>query len=209
MKYRLVIFDFDGTLANSFPWFISIVDHLADRYKFKRLDKDEIENLRHFSAMQMIKQHEISLWKLLLLSRYLRRLMEQEIHKIPLFPGVNDLLQACSAQGITTAVVSSNTYANIAKVLGTDNLQGIRYFECKVPLYGKTRRLKKILRQSGIAAEETLCIGDEIRDIVAAQKAHIPFGAVSWGYTHIDALLKHQPDLVLTSMEQTIQLLTG
>lgn len=35
---------------------------------------------------------------------------------------------------------------------------------------------------------ETLCIGDEIRDIEAAQKAATAFGGVAWGYTRPDAL---------------------
>jgi hypothetical protein len=37
MRYKLAIFDFDGTLADSFGWFAGAIDQAADRYRFKRL----------------------------------------------------------------------------------------------------------------------------------------------------------------------------
>ena len=37
MRYNLVIFDFDGTLANSLPWFSRVLNEVADRYRFKRV----------------------------------------------------------------------------------------------------------------------------------------------------------------------------
>ena len=37
--YRLVIFDLDGTLADLFPWFSRVLNDVADRYRFKRVDR--------------------------------------------------------------------------------------------------------------------------------------------------------------------------
>ena len=44
--YRLVIFDFDGTLADSFPWVLRAMDDVADRFKFRRVREGELEELR-------------------------------------------------------------------------------------------------------------------------------------------------------------------
>ena len=55
MKYRLAIFDFDGTLADSFPFFIRVFDQLADRHGFRRIAPDEVPALRHYSARQMMR----------------------------------------------------------------------------------------------------------------------------------------------------------
>ena len=38
MTYRLAIFDFDGTLADSFPFFLSVFNTIADRHGFRRID---------------------------------------------------------------------------------------------------------------------------------------------------------------------------
>ena len=37
VRYKLVIFDFDGTLADSFPWFAGVLNGVADRYGFRRV----------------------------------------------------------------------------------------------------------------------------------------------------------------------------
>ena len=51
MTYRLAIFDFDGTLADSFPFFLSVFNTIADRHGFRRIATDQgpehIERLRH------------------------------------------------------------------------------------------------------------------------------------------------------------------
>ena len=43
MSWRLAIFDFDGTLADSFPWFAGVLDRMADRHGFRRVDAAERE----------------------------------------------------------------------------------------------------------------------------------------------------------------------
>jgi len=50
MKYKLAIFDFDGTLADSFPFFLTTVNELAGIHKFKRIDSAELDTLRRYSA---------------------------------------------------------------------------------------------------------------------------------------------------------------
>jgi phosphoglycolate phosphatase len=53
MKYRLAIFDFDGTLADSFPFFIREFNQLAEQHGFKRIDPDLAPAYRHYNARQM------------------------------------------------------------------------------------------------------------------------------------------------------------
>ncbi len=55
VMYKLVIFDFDGTLADSFPWFLQVSNTLADRYRFRRMTEQEGTALRGMSARQMIQ----------------------------------------------------------------------------------------------------------------------------------------------------------
>ncbi len=54
MTYTLVIFDFDGTLADSFPWFLHVFDTLAERYRFKRMTDQEGVMLPGMSARHII-----------------------------------------------------------------------------------------------------------------------------------------------------------
>lgn len=109
-------------------------------------------------------------------------------------------LKELADQGIKIAVVTSNTYENVCKILGPENAALIEYYECGVRIFGKQAKLKKVLKQSGVEAKDAICIGDEIRDIQAAEKVHIPFGAVAWGYTNIEALMAFHPAEVFTQV---------
>ncbi len=209
MKYKLVIFDFDGTLANSFPWFLSVVDTVADKYRFKRIAHHEIEALRTSSARQIVKQLGVPWWKIPLIGRTVRRLAADNAHHISLFEGVDGVLQRLSEAGVALAVVTANSAPNVRRVLGPENAARISYYECSVPLFGKQARFRRIVKHMGIAPHEALCIGDELRDLEAARKANIPFGAVSWGFTHIDALQAHAPAEVFLSVNEITERLAA
>jgi phosphoglycolate phosphatase len=209
VKYKLVIFDFDGTLADSFPWFSGIVNTLADIYKFKRIEGSEVERLRGYDARRLIAHVGVPAWKLPLIGNHMRRLMTQQIGAISLFAGVDQMLRELAAREVTLAVVSSNSYANIRQVLGPANAELIRYYECGVSMFGKHTRFKKIVKKSGVPRSQTLCIGDEIRDIEAARRAELPFGAVAWGFTSVEALQAYAPAELFTQVDQIVEKVAG
>ncbi|MCC6455202.1 MAG: HAD hydrolase-like protein [Caldilineaceae bacterium] len=202
MKYKLVIFDFDGTLADSFPWFLRMVNTVAAKYQFKRVEEEEVQALRSLSALQLVRHLGIPLWKMPMIAHHVRQLMMKEQKEIACFEGVDQLLSQLSEAGVLLALVTSNSYANVREVLGADNLALMTYIECDVSLFGKRSRYRKILKQSGVRPMEALCIGDEIRDIEAATQELIPFGAVSWGYTHIEALQARSPAEVFARVDE-------
>jgi phosphoglycolate phosphatase len=82
------------------------------------------------------------------------------------------------------------------------------YYGCGASVFGKRTPFRRILKRSGVRPQEALCIGDEIRDIDAATRERIPFGAVAWGYTHIDALTAHAPAEVFLRVEDIVERLT-
>lgn len=208
VKYKLVMFDFDGTLANSFPWVVSVANTLADTYKFKRIAEHEIETLRGYSARQTIRHLGVPWWKLPSIGRHMRRLTAENIDRIALFEGVDRLLQRLEAAGVAVALVTSNSYENAQRVLGPANAARITYYACGISIFGKQAHFRRILKQSGVLPQEALCVGDEIRDLEAAAKAQIPFGAVAWGFTHIAALQAHGPAEVFAGIDEMIEQLT-
>ena len=208
MKYKLAIFDFDGTLANSFPWALSIVDGIAEKHQLKKIDlKEDIEILRGYDARQLAKHYGVRWWKLPSIVKDARVLMARDAHTIPVFEGTGELLQELSDMGITLGLVTANSLENARAILGPKIFGFFKYWECGVSVFGKTSKFKKILRKSGFPAAETICIGDEIRDIQAAKKANLTACAVAWGYTRVDALQAHNPEKIFTSMPEIVQML--
>ncbi len=209
MKYKLVIFDFDGTLADSFSWLISVTDQVADRYKFKRLDKSQIETLRGYDVKKLIKEYHVPLWRIPLIGNHLRKLMSENIHQIRMIEGKPALLQALADQGAVLAVLSSNSCQNIHQVLGPDNAALIRYYECGVSIFGKPAKIRTLLKKSGLRPEQAILIGDEIRDLEAAKAIPIASGAVSWGFARVEALQARSPSEFFTSVAEIVEKIGG
>lgn len=200
MSYRLVIFDFDGTLADSFPFFATVVNGLAARHRFKQIDLDAMQEWRRYSARQMMEHVGLPAWKLPMVAHDFRTAMKENPAATPLFAGVGELLAHLAAQGTVLAVVSANSYENISHILGSGNTKQIRFFECGTSIFGKAARLRRVLRKSGIMPAEAIYIGDQTTDAEAARQAGIAFGAVAWGYGDIASLRQCRPDLEFRSV---------
>jgi phosphoglycolate phosphatase len=200
MRYSLAIFDLDGTLADSFPWFLAVVNDVARRYGFKPIETDQIQSLRRAGAREILKRQEVPLWKLPAIARHMRALKHEQLETIALFPGVDPMLRALSGAGMTLALVTSDNEKNARRQLGPSAAL-FSHFACGASLFGKSAKFKSILRRASAAPAQTIAIGDEVRDIEAARAAGIACGAVSWGYAVPEALAALAPDVIFQRME--------
>lgn len=200
MGYELAIFDFDGTLADSFRWFAGIVDRLADKHGFRRIREDEVERLRGYDARTIVERLGVPRWRLPWIVRDARRLMARHIDGVSLFPGVRGLLRELTGRGVTLAIVTSNSARNVRRVLGADSAALIEHYGCGVGIFGKRPKLRRVLGRSGVSRTRAIYIGDEVRDARAAHAERIAFGAVAWGYTTLRSLELHSPEEVFETV---------
>ncbi|MBO9352923.1 HAD-IA family hydrolase [Bordetella petrii] len=199
MKYDLAAFDFDGTLADTLPWFESILDGVADKYHFRKVGAAERDQLRHRSAPEILKTLGIPLWKMPAIMAHVRQLMREVDPRVQLFDGMAEALTQIRATGLRLVVLSSNSAANVRRVLGPRAAEWFDDFECGTDMFGKSAKLKRLLARHRVAPQRCALVGDEMRDIDAARKAGVRAVAVAWGYNHADALRSHAPDeLILT-----------
>ncbi len=209
MRCKLVIFDFDGTLADTFPWFMRIINDVADRYRFKRIEPHEVELLRGMGAAEIMLHLGVPRWKLPLIAGHMRRRKAREIGETKLFNGVEALLARLADAGVRVAIVSSNSEANVRAVMGPSLAARVAFFECGASVFGKAARFRKVLRRSGILPPQAICIGDEVRDLDAARRAGIAFGAVAWGFTRADALQARGPNVLFSSLDEIADIVAG
>ncbi|MDG2535018.1 HAD hydrolase-like protein [Sphingomonas sp. HITSZ_GF] len=201
---RLVIFDFDGTLSDSGDWFLSVVDELARRFRFRTVQPDEVDMLRNRSSREVIDFLGISKWKLPLIARHVRRLVGRNAHQIELFPGTPDLLERLAETGVKIALVTSNAEDNARKILGPVHAARIDFFACGSSLFGKAPKFRRVLKKMGIKPGEALAIGDETRDVDAAREVGMRAGSVLWGYAAEELLTAMQPDVVFRTPEDIL-----
>jgi phosphoglycolate phosphatase len=209
VRYRLALFDFDGTLADSFPWFLQRFNHLADRHRFGRIEEHEVDALRGYSARQMMTHLRMPAWRLPFVVRDMRRLMAQDIHTVRPFAGVPEMLRELADAGVVLALVTSNSSDNVRLVLGAEVATLFAHVECGASMFGKRARFRRVLRRSGIPAARAIAIGDEIRDAEASRKAGIDFGAVGWGYTTPAGLSAQSPAAFFETVDDIVRVVAS
>ena len=207
-RYRLAIFDFDGTLADSLPWLRASFQDMIARFDLAPVGADEIEGLRMMSARQIMARLNVPMWRLPIIVSDMRKRKLAAAGEISLFDGVAALLADLQRLGIHTAIVSSDGEESVRRVLGpTASL--ISRFDCGAAIFGKHRKFRRMARHFEIAPADTICIGDEIRDIEAARAAGMDAGAVAWGYAFPAALRAAGPTYLFNSMAEITQRLAS
>ncbi|WFU21015.1 HAD-IA family hydrolase [Bradyrhizobium sp. CB1717] len=201
MPYSLVIFDLDGTLADSFPWFLRTINDVADRFGFRRVADEDIEPLRHASSRDILTRLEVPLWKLPAIARHARRLKAEAAAEISLFAGVETMLRTLTENGVQLALVTSDSEANAREKLG-EAAALFAHYDCSASLFGKAAKFRRVVRRAGLEPSKVIAIGDEVRDIEAARAVGIACGAVSWGYAAPAALRALAPDHMFAQMEE-------
>ena len=127
MTVKFAIFDFDGTLADSLPWLLKSFDQVAEAYNFKKLEHEELDQVRHFNMHQLLAHYGIPTWKLPFIMRHLRLLMRREIESIKPVPGIQAALRGLAERGVVLGVLTSNSRVNVRRVLGPETTALFRY----------------------------------------------------------------------------------
>lgn len=200
---RLVVLDFDGTLADSAAWFRDVLDEVARTWRFRSPSPEEREALRREDTRTILRALRVPPWKLPFIAAHLRRIARRDAAAIRPFPGAYDLVAGLAARGVSVAVVTSNAGDTVRRVLGPA-AAGVKHWRCGLSLFGKAGAIRSVVRAEGCGPDDVLCIGDEIRDIDAARRAGCRIGVVTWGYADPMALAARRPDAVFERMDQIL-----
>lgn len=204
---KVVLFDFDGTLADSFPIFLEIVTKLSEKHKFKTLSSAELEKLRAENTKNLLKIIKIPIYKVPILARDMKKLQSLSIENIKPFPEIPQTLKTLKENGIMLGILTSNSPDNVAKFLLKNNLNYFDYIIGNIGIFGKAGSLKNFVKKQKMNNEDILYVGDETRDIEACQRAGVRVAAVTWGFNSETGLKKCKPDFLVQKPKELLQLL--
>src|SRR5262249_59700973 len=111
----------DGLVGDSFPWFMTVMNSVADKFRFRRIAPEEVETLRRLDSERILERLDVPRWKLPLIARHMRALKAQHIADIALFPGVDGMLHALKSRNLRIGVVSSDSEAKVRRTRGGAN----------------------------------------------------------------------------------------
>lgn len=203
----LIIFDFDGTLADTWDWLANEIVAGAPSLGYRAVTREELESLRSISTREVFKTLGISWWRTVKVARHLRRSAEARMNEIRLFDGASELIEAVHSAGWVIALVSSNSEVVVRHVLGGRLMPLVKQVDCGGAVFGKASKLKRVLRNCGVERGNAVFVGDETRDLDAAEAAGIRGLAVEWGYASADLLRRVAPGRTVASMNDLERML--
>ena len=203
---KVIIFDFDGTIADSFEAVLKISNQLAAEFGYPKAQPEDISRLKNLSSREVVRQSKVSPFKLPFLLRRLRYELNQEIHRLKPIPGMKSALLRLKQQGNQLGIVTSNSCENVAAFLEAQELSDVFDFVGSgLALFGKGRVIQRILKQHQLNPADVIYVGDETRDIEAARKIGIQVIAVSWGFNSSQALAAEKPDFLIHQPEELLE----
>lgn len=202
---KVIIFDFDGTIADTFSAVVDIVNGLSERFGFPKLGIEEVSALRHRRAQDLLKVFRISLWKIPKFLFTVKERLSNQIHTVEPFPEVLEVLKELKSKGYSLGVLSSNTQHTVDTFLRQNKVDVFDFVYCEKDLFGKARVLKKLMEQNGLRRDQVIYVGDETRDIEAAHAAKINVVAVTWGYNTARALEQQHPNRLIDKPQELVE----
>lgn len=199
---RALIFDFDGTLADSFETLLSIFEDITKRDK--KLTAAEIAELRGKSLKEIIKYLKIRRWQIPRLVLNAKKQLAIRMVDIHLFPGIKQAITELGKDN-KIYILSTNSSDNIHLLLKKNKIDNyIAGVYGDIGLRGKSSALKKLIKKERLNRADCIYIGDEVRDIEAARKAKVASAGVTWGFNNPEAIRKANPDIVIEKTRKLV-----
>ena len=200
-----LLFDFDGTLVNSFDCVMKKAMLLADEFSFRKIHQEEVVGLRDMSSTEIIKFFNIPFYKIPSLISQMKKHLHHEMATLTPVAGIQQLLEQLYNAKFTLGILTSNSVENVEKWLNINNMRYLfTFIHTESNYFSKQYLIKKTLKKYKIDKTKAIYIGDETRDIDAAKKNNISSVAVTWGYNSEKAILKYEPSFVAKAPEDIL-----
>ncbi|PLZ91002.1 HAD-IA family hydrolase [Fischerella thermalis] len=198
MTQKVVIFDFDGTIADTVDALVSIANRLAKEFGYVQITPEELALLRNLTSREIINYSGISVFKIPFLVKKIKGELKSKIPELKPIPGMKETLIDLKNAGHRLGIITSNSKDNVTEFLRINELDNLfEFIYSGITIFGKTTIINNLLKQKQLKPEEVIYVGDETRDIEASKKANIKVVAVSWGFNSPEVLAKQNPNYLI------------
>lgn len=214
-KYGCVIFDFDGTVADTGE---GILRSLQYSFNQMRQEVPSMEELKKFigppvyysfTHFYSVSEDEVGMY----IKKYRDRYKEKGIYECELYEGMRELLSELKKRGILLGIASSkpeHLIYSVADHLGItdlfDAVVGVKVDDSNHS--SKTGLIIEAIRQLGIDDRKTvLMVGDRCFDIDGATGAEVDSCGALWGYGNKEEFTAHNATYIVNNPLDIINLL--
>ncbi len=199
---KQIIFDFDGTLADSELVFFHVANDVCKKFDLPLFTNEQYQRLAAMPLKDAIKDLGVKWYQI---PKYWVEgcvSFMRHISSIRLFDGIVELLNDLEEYGLGLSIISSNSKDNIHRLLQKNDVDHFDSIISVQKLFKKHKFIKSFLKEHHLEPDEVLYVGDEVRDILACKKARIKVIAASWGFDGLSHLAEKNPDYIVDSPYQ-------
>lgn len=201
-----VIFDFDGTIADSLAAVIKVVQQINNNYDPPT--KEEEAALQNRGLLDVALAMGMPWYKIPYYILWGRSIFRHHGDVIKVHPGMDVLIKNLHKKKVPIYVVSSNKEENVRDFLRKYGLE--EYFTRVVGsafILNKASTYRRLLKEENLEPSDVWCIGDERVDIRSAHKIGAPIIAVTWGYNSRESLKHMHPEHLVREASEITQIL--
>ncbi len=211
--YKLVIFDWDGTLMDSVDRIVSSMQSAAKTVGLSIPPNEEVKQIIGLSLTVALQELfvDITIDQIdAMLVQYKYEYLEADTTPTPLFDNAVNLLTQLKQKNKLLAVATGKGREGLNRVLAVSNTND--YFHTtrcagEMPSKPDPEMLNSILAELVIAPHEAIMIGDTSHDLKMAQAAGIDSIGVTFGVHDSETLDKYQPKTIVNSLAELQALL--
>lgn len=176
------IFDLDGTLIDSHPLYIDVFREVSEHFQLK-LTSEAWDELCHLVLPKFLDKYFPAKDVESAFNMVIQRNMERH-DEIEVYAGVREILDHLKTAGCTLSLCTARERKTAEGILKTKALG--RYFDqfvtrdCVAKTKPHPEGIQRLITSSGVAAADTLMVGDHRMDIEAARGAGILAVSVGW-----------------------------
>jgi phosphoglycolate phosphatase len=204
--FKAIIFDFDGTLADSWEVMMLAFRRMAGKYDFPLPGWEQLVELKNLPIKDRFKKMGLPLARMPEVIRNIKKTFVEQQDTLRPFPGMRETFLLLAERGFDLYILSTNTREVIGNFLKAHAMAVPAGINPSQGLLGKHRTILKLLQKQGLSREEVLYVGDELRDIEACRAAGIKIMVVTWGYDGQALLEKGQPDYIAHTPQEILEI---
>lgn len=196
MNYKVIIFDWDGTLMDSIDKIVVSLQAAAKDCHLSPPSRDAIRNIVGLSldkAMEMLFPTHSKSQQAAVVEAYRQQYKQlDELHPTPFYPGIESWLVSLKEAGYLLAVATGKGRNGLDRLLdkfAVRDLFAVTYCADQTKSKPHPLMLQRILDELGLQANQALMVGDSSYDLEMANNANIDCMGVSYG-VHSQAVLQ-------------------
>ena len=204
--YRLVIFDWDGTLMDSVGRIVSCMQKSALDCSLPIPSTEQVKEIIGLSlreAMPRLFADVTDAQVDALIVRYREHYLFLDETPTPLFPGVAEVITSLHAQGFILAVATGKARAGLDRVLQETGLASF-FHASRGADEARSKpdplMLEQLLADLEIPLHQAVMVGDSIHDMAMAKQLGMARIGISWGVHSAERLEIYQPQAVIASL---------